>query len=371
MIERFISIHYWKRRRYLKYTKLLERNILFKLGRLLLLLMALIFIHSLAMVYFENLTLNDALWLSVTTVTTVGYGDFSAVSWQGRIFTTVCLYIFGISLLAQLAAEFIEYRIQKNEDKQHGNWIWKNMNKHILIINTPDENTDSYLERLIRHIRATPEFEQLPIQILTRKYPGGLPHSISQQGVVHFNGVAEDNQNLHAVNVSNAKFIVILAKNAGDPMSDSLTFDVLSRIQEINSQATIAAECSIDSNRQRFTKSGADIVLRPIRAYPELLVRSLVAPGTEAVMENLFTHEESHMLRIEVSFSNISWKAIVAIFMDNDFGMPMAYIDSKGVHSNPNPKQNCSGIGIISLVREEQNISPEQINNCFKTNAND
>jgi len=366
MIERFISIQYWKRRRYLKYAKLLEKNILFKLGRLLLLLIALILIHSLAMVHFENLSLGDALWVSVTTVTTVGYGDFSAVSWQGRVFTTVCLYIFGISLLAQLAAEFIEYRIQKSEDKQHGNWIWKNMNKHILIINTPDENTDSYLDRLIRHIRATPALEQHPIQILTRKYPDGLPHSLSQQGVVHFNGVAEDNANLEAVNVSNAAFIVILAKNAGDPMSDSLTYDILSRIQEINSQATVAAECSIDSNRRRFTKAGADIILRPIRAYPELLVRSLVAPGTETVMENLFTHEESHMLRIDADFSDIQWKTIVTIFMDNDFGMPLAYIDNQGVHSNPQPKQLCSGTGIISLVREEQAISTEQVINCLK-----
>ncbi|MEE8057693.1 MAG: ion channel [Pseudomonadales bacterium] len=365
MIQPFIVLQFWKRRRYLKYTQQRNRRVLFKLSRLLLLLLALIVIHSLAMVYFEKLAWGDAFWLSITTATTVGYGDLSAASWQGRLFTIVCMYMFAISLLAQLAAEFFEYRIQTREDKLKGNWMWDDMKNHLLIINTPDENTDAYLDRLIGQIRATPEFEALPIQILTRKYPQGLPHAISQHGVVHYTGVAEDNANLTAVSVTSAKYIVILAKNAGDPMSDSLTFDVLNRLQELGTQAIIAAECSLDSNRQRLKKAGATIVLRPIRAYPELLVRSLVAPGTEAVMENLFTHEESHMLRIDVSFSSLKWKDIVFTFLNNDFGMPMAYIDKTGVHSNPAPNNSCSGTSIISLIREEQEISIDQVTQCL------
>ncbi|HEB28249.1 MAG TPA: two pore domain potassium channel family protein [Porticoccus sp.] len=370
MIQRFMVLQYWKGRRYLKYTqqysKHRDQHVLLKLGRLLLLLLGLIFIHSLAMVYFEKLAWGDAFWLSATTATTVGYGDFSAASWQGRLFTIVCMYIFAIALLAQLAAEFVEYRIQARVDKHKGNWMWDDMKNHLLIINTPDENTDTYLDRLLGQIRATPEFEKLPIQILTRKYPNGLPQAISQHGVVHYNGVAENNENLAAVNVAEAKYIVILAKNAGDPMFDSLSFDVLNRIQELGTRAIIAAECSIDSNRERLKKAGATIVIRPIRAYPELLVRSLVAPGTEAVLENLFTHEESHMSRIDVSFSSLKWKDIVFSFVNNDFGMPMAYIDDAGVHSNPPPDQNCTGTGIISLIREEQEISVEQVSQCLR-----
>ena len=365
MIQRLIVLQYLQRRGFLKYARQHEQRVAFKLGRLLLVLFGLIFIHSLAMVYFEQLAWSDAFWLSITTATTVGYGDFYATSWQGRLFTIVFMYMFAIALLAQIAAEFFEYRIQAREDKQKGNWKWSDMKNHLLIINTPDENTDSYLQQLVKEIRATPELEQLPIQILTRKYPNGLPHGMGQYGVVHFNGVAEDNANLAAVNVSSAKYIVLLAKNAGDPMSDSLSFDVLSRIQELGTDATIAAECSMDSNRQRLKKAGAVVVIRPIRAYPELLVRALAAPGTEAVLENLFTHEESHMLRIDVAFADLKWKDIIFSFINNDFGMPMAYIDDTVVYSNPAPGKNCSGTGIISLVREEQEISIDQVARCL------
>lgn len=364
MLIQLINLHHW-RRHHMKYSVEHEPGTIYKLARLFCLLIALILIHSVAMVYFENLGWGDAFWLSVTTVTTVGYGDISAASWQGRLFTTVCLYVLAISLLAQLAAEFFEYRIKKRDDKFRGNWIWSDMNKHLLIINTPAANSDAYLERLIGQIRATPKFAQLPLQILSRNYSGGLPRELSAHNVVHYNGGPEHAKSLDAVNVKTAAFIVILARDGSDPLSDSLTFDILSRIQDVGSSATILAECIVDENRQRLRKAGAAVVIRPIRAYPELLVRALATPGTEVVLENLFTHDESNLQRVDLNFSNILWKDIVSVFMDNDFGIPLAYIDAGGVRSNPPALHACSGSSIISMTSAGRNIPTDKIRADF------
>jgi len=361
MLIQFINLRHLRRSRHLKYSADHQQGALYKLARLFFLLIALILIHSVAMVYFESLGWADALWLSVTTVTTVGYGDISATSWQGRLFTTLCLYVLAISLLAQLAAEFFEYRLKKRDDKLRGNWIWSDMNKHLLIINTPAENSDAYLERLIGQMRATPKFAQLPLQILTSDYPEGLPRELSAHSVVHYNGGPEHAKSLAAVNVNQAAFIVILARDGSDPLSDSLTFDILSRIQDIGSSATILVECIVDENRQRLKRAGAAVVIRPIRAYPELLVRALATPGTEVVLENLFTHDESNLHRIDLDFSNILWKDIVTVFMNNDFGIPLAYIDAEGVHSNPAALHNCSGNGIISMTRAGHKLPVDKI----------
>jgi len=107
MFYRYTVLTYWKHRRYLKYTKHYEKRILIRLGRILFLLIVLIFGHAMAMMYLENMTLGNAMWLSLTTATTVGYGDFSASTWQGRLVTVIFLYAVAISLLAQLAGEFI------------------------------------------------------------------------------------------------------------------------------------------------------------------------------------------------------------------------------------------------------------------------
>ena len=366
MINSQLFSNFLRRRRFLKYARPADRQVRHKLGQLFLLLIGLILINSLSMVHFEALGWGDALWLSITTATTVGYGDFSASSWQGRLVTVVCMYMFAIGLLAQFAAEFFEYRLQIREDKKTGNWIWGDMKNHLLIINTPDDNTDVYLQGLISEIRATPELAELPIQLLTHKYPQGLPHEVSQYGVVHRHGVAEDNANLLAVNVSEAAYIAILARTAGDAVSDSLTFDVLSRLDDLGSSAMIAAECAVDSNRQRLKEAGAAVVIRPIRAYPELLVRSLVAPGTEAVLENLFTHSQSHMVRVDLDFDGLVWKQLVLAMLNADLGQPVAYVDDGGVHTTPAPDKVCTGKAVIVLIGEDQRVSASQVAGCLE-----
>jgi len=356
---------YWRRRRYLKFIKHNERHFIIRLGKTALALLFLIVAHSFAITYIENLPILDAIWLSFTTVTTVGYGDYSATTTAGRIVTIIFLYGIGISLLAQLAAEFFDYRSLARERKITGQWRWRKMKDHLLIINTPNYDTINYLTKLIGEVRVSPELQELPIQILTRKFENGLPENLSQQGVVHYSGVAENNDNLNAVNVNTARYIILIARETDDPMSDSLSFDILSRIKEIGTEAMIIVEATQDINRQRMRNAGADVIIRPIRAYPELIVRSIVAPGTEEVLENLFTHDEDHMIRFDLSFKDKIWSDIVCRFVTGGAGVPMAYVSDKGINVNPLPDEVCTGTGIISLINESQNVTIEQAEKCL------
>jgi len=351
-----------------RFNKHHNKHILLRLVRLLLLLTALIIINSQAMVYFDGLSQGDAMWLSLTSITTVGYGDFSATSTEARLVTVVCIYIIGIALLAQIAAEFFEYRINIRELKLKGLWKWKNMNEHILILNAPKEHGESYLNNLIRHIRNTPDLADSPIQILSDRYIDGLPASLLAHSVVHFTGVAENDANLRAVSVEMAQTIIILSEDYTDIKSDSLTFDVISRIKSIGSKARIIAEVTDDSNRQRLLDAGADIVLRPVRAYPEILVRSIAAPGTEAVLENFFTYDGDHIARHDISFQNKNWGEVICKFVNENSGIPLAYIDLDGqVVSNPLTTEIVSGLGIIILLKTEQRISKQTIINSLQS----
>lgn len=365
MLQSHLHRLFEKRRLFLYYASFYESNFSLRLLKTLIILAVLIFIHTVGMVVFEGLSFNDALWLSMTTVTTVGYGDFSAATWQGRAITIIVLYIFGIALLAQLAAEFFDYRILIRAKKVKGLWRWRNMKDHLLIINTPNDNTEQYLIQLIQQIRQTPLLETIPIQILTSKYARGLPEPIVRMGIVHYHGIAENDENLSAVNISAAQYIILIAKDSNDRISDSLTFDVLSRIQSLGTHATIAVEVAQDTNRERMKKLGADIVIRPIRAYPELLVRALVATGTEQVLENLFTHDGDHMVRFDCAFSQMKWSDIVCRSVTAGVGVPMGYIREGKVHVNPLPGETCSGSGIISLIKASQNVSIRDVENCL------
>ncbi len=88
------------------------------------------------MMVVESLSLWEATWLTLTTITTVGYGDLAADSFVGQIATVAFLYIPGIALLGQFLGDYVDYRITSREQRLQGLWRW-NMKDHILILNTP------------------------------------------------------------------------------------------------------------------------------------------------------------------------------------------------------------------------------------------
>ncbi|RSK29385.1 two pore domain potassium channel family protein [Bacillus sp. HMF5848] len=76
----------------------------------------LIFVSAIPIYYFEpNIeTMEDALWWSVVTATTVGYGDISPSTAGGRLIAIV-LMIFGIGLVGMITGSIATYFLQGHE----------------------------------------------------------------------------------------------------------------------------------------------------------------------------------------------------------------------------------------------------------------
>ncbi len=72
----------------------------------------LLFLNLTTVVYFferhapnANIkTVGNALWWAVVTLTTVGYGDYSPVTWQGRIAAALLMFV-GFAVLATITAQ--------------------------------------------------------------------------------------------------------------------------------------------------------------------------------------------------------------------------------------------------------------------------
>ena len=135
-----------------------------------------------AMMYFEGYALEDAAWLTLTTVTRVGFGDLSPVTAPGRIAVVLLLYGFGIFLLAQIVGEWIDQRLDRRDRMQRGIWRW-HMKNHILVLNTPDTQGAVYLRLLVEQVRATPTLGDCPIQVFSPRFPDGLPADIASLDV--------------------------------------------------------------------------------------------------------------------------------------------------------------------------------------------
>lgn len=69
------------------------------------------------MMYTEGMTFPDALWWSIVTCTTVGYGDISPSTAFGRI-TAVVLMMFGIGFIGMLTGSITTY-FTANHEPEH------------------------------------------------------------------------------------------------------------------------------------------------------------------------------------------------------------------------------------------------------------
>ncbi len=69
---------------------------------------------------FSNIS--DALWWSIVTCTTVGYGDFYPSTFIGRIIATM-LMLFGIGLMGMLTSAITSYFAETKNEEQHNNNI--------------------------------------------------------------------------------------------------------------------------------------------------------------------------------------------------------------------------------------------------------
>ena len=147
----------------------------------------------------------------------------------------------------------------------------------------------------------------------------------------------------------------MLAEREGDRRSDSETFDVIHRLKEFGVECRIIAECVDDLNRDRLRNAGAFSVVGPMRGYPEMIVRAIVAPGAERIVERLFSSEVDECLRFEVDLTGLTWASVAQAVLAENSGTAIGFTDLAGeLHTNPRPDTLVSGKALYVLVDEAQ-----------------
>lgn len=325
-----------------------------RLKRLFLLLIGLVLTQTLILWAAEPLSLWDSFWLTMTTLTTVGYGDLAPTTVIGRISTMALMFITAITLLTLIISDYIEYRFYRRERILTGRWRY-NMKNHVLIINTPRRGGEQYFMRVATQLRAIPGYESVPIMLLTQQYANGLPPELRDIGLVHYHGTGASAEDLKAAHAGQARHILLLALDETDLSSDSYTFDVAHRLSELNLAGKTTVECVSDINRQRFRAIGVRSVIRPVRTYPEIMVRAVVAPGTEKVLEDMFNYEQDHPHRYNLTLDDLTWSDIVSALIRHGIGTALAYIDDNDdVVCHPEPNLEVEGRGLIVLVKSSE-----------------
>lgn len=349
------------------YTRFMrESSVKSQLIQMMLVLCVILCLHIYAMIYFEGLTLGDSIWLTFTSATTVGYGDLSAKTFEGRIATIILLYIGGIAIFAQVFTKYFDHYQDVKKRMLKGDWSWQ-MENHIVFLNSSKDINEEYFYRSILGLRQShTEVSQAPIIIVCEYFTKALPERLRELNVVHVSKPLANKETLESASIHKAHTVVIFSCDGLDSVSDSLNFELIHRLRDSGVKARIIVEVVNDEKRPIFKKIGANNVLRPIRCYPEHIMRAIIAPGTEQIIESLFDSGGEECIRYPLEIE-AKWLDIVQRFIQSDFGVPVGYEEVTGKIVNcPSSREFIKARAIFTIVHQENIKTPMQIKNLMR-----
>lgn len=352
-----------------QYKSSLDFSPLYQAKQFALILGLMLFLHVLCMYLLENMSWLDAIWLTLTTATTVGFGDHAPRTVAGKISTIILIYLGGILMAARIGGLYFDYLMERRMKILSGKWQWK-MKGHLVFINSPLQGAEEYFRLAITDLRETEgELSNIPIVIYSDQFKDGLPESIRKLEVAHVHAETITDVMLGKASILESAIVVILAKDSYNPASDSVTFDVIHRLKSMGVKAHIIVESVYQENKNRMIIAGANNVIRPIRSYPELLVRSIVSPGSEQVIEELISHNGATCMKYAIAIK-IGFDDLQNILAMNNLGILIGYVDKHGIqHLSPDLYNTpIEMYGIIVVVTAKQTSKASNIKQLLKKN---
>lgn len=192
----------------------------------------------------EGASFFDALFMTVTTLSTVGYGEHVPLGFAGRLFT-MALILFGVGIALYLLAALSQALVEGELRDIFGRAL---MQRRI------DEIRDHVIVcgygRFGRAV--TEELRRRNVPIVVIDPAPEVARLLRDQGVEHVVGSALVDEVLDAAGLARARAIVLATPSDPDNVFITLT------VRERNAKVRIHARAETDAGHRRLQLAGAD-----------------------------------------------------------------------------------------------------------------
>ncbi len=261
------------------------------LGALLLLLLVFL-VGVLGFVYIYDFTWIDAVYMTIITITTVGFGEVHPLSPSEKIFTSI-LIVSSIFIVGYAIKEVSEYLLSKNNignlrKKRVQNKI-NNLQNHIIVCGY-GRNGKQAAQKLQAYNKPYVVVEK-DEEVIER---------FSEEKVLFVHGNADEDETLYRAGIERATTLICALPSDADNL-----FVVLSA-RQINNNLRIISRAAEETSYKKLKLAGADNVIMPDRIGGDHMASLVVVPDLVEFLDNLTVSGEEDSINVEqIAFEKV------------------------------------------------------------------
>lgn len=235
-------------------------------------------------VFIEDWSPTESIYMTIITLSTVGFQEVRPLSEQGRVFTA-CLIVLGIGTvgygLGNLAAFFIEGELRELFRARKMEKIIEQLHDHIIICGYGAEG---------RH--AGEELQRSKVPFLVVEKDAELAEKLRNEGVLVLQGDATQDEVLLQAGVKTAKGLITTMAEDADNLFVTLT------ARGFNPNLTIVSRAADETSVAKLFRAGASKVISSREIGGRRMASALLRPKVMNFLD-IIMHDEELALRLE------------------------------------------------------------------------
>jgi voltage-gated potassium channel len=240
----------------------------------------------------ENWSLLDSLYMTVITLSTIGYGEVHAVSQSGRIFTLVLIVLgvgFFLYVIGNVVQFLVEGRIRIVLGRHKLDKQINQLNNHYIVCG---------YGRMGRALCRYLTQKQLKFVVIEKNVD--RISVMNEDGILYIAGEATAEENLMKAGLNKASnLITALGTDA-----DNVFLVLLAK--GLNPNIYVVARASQNASKRPLYTAGADVVVSPFDVGARRMAHAVLRPNVIRFLEFAFADESTdiHIEEITVAASS-------------------------------------------------------------------